>query len=75
MVGATASEVRSMVENRQISFEQVSQVFDNLTSAGGRFANLMEAQSKTLSGQWSAFKDTLGAIGEKIGLAVIPVFK
>lgn len=35
----------------------------------------MEAQSKTLTGQWNAFKDSLGAIGEQIGLAVIPVFK
>ena len=35
----------------------------------------MEAQSKTLTGQWNAFKDSLGAIGEKIGLAVIPAVK
>lgn len=64
-----------MVESGEITFEQVEEAMRRMTEEGGQFANLMEAQSKTLTGQWSAFKDTLGAIGEKIGLAVIPVFK
>ena len=64
-----------MVERREISFNDVSQAFDNLTSDGGRFANMMEEQSKTLTGQWNAFKDTLNAIGEKIGLLLIPFAK
>lgn len=75
VVGVTASEVKKMVEGRQITFEQVETALTNMTEKGGQFADLMEAQSHTLTGQWNAFKDSLGAIGEKIGLAIIPVFK
>lgn len=75
VVGATASEAKKMVEGRQITFEQVETALTNMTEKGWQFANLMEAQSKTLTGQWNAFKDSLGAIWEKIGLAVIPAVK
>ena len=75
VVGATASEVKKMVEGRQITFEQVETALTNMTEKGWQFANLMEAQSKTLTGQWNAFKDSLGAIGETIGLKVLPFFK
>ena len=75
VVGVTASEVKKMVEGRQITFEQVETALTNMTEKGWQFANLMEAQSKTLTGQWNAFKDSLGAIWEKIGLAVIPAVK
>lgn len=75
VVGVTASEVKKMVEWRQITFEQVETALTNMTEKGWQFANLMEAQSKTLTGQWNAFKDSLGAIWEKIGLAVIPAVK
>ena len=62
VVGVTASEVKKMVEGRQITFEQVETALTNMTEKGGQFADLMEAQSKTLTGQWNAFKDSLGAI-------------
>nr|DAS19120.1 MAG TPA: tail tape measure protein [Caudoviricetes sp.] len=75
VVGVTASEVKKMVEGRQITFEQVETALTNMTEKGGQFADLMEAQSHTLTGQWNAFKDSLGAIGEQIGLAIIPAFK
>ena len=47
--------------------------FDSMTSAGGKFADLMEAQSNTLAGKWSNFQETLAGIGEEIGLSIVPM--
>ena len=47
--------------------------FDSMTSAGGKFADLMEAQSKTLAGKWSNLQDTIAGIGEEIGLSLVPI--
>ena len=63
-----------MVSAGKISAKDMVDAFDSMTSAGGRFADLMEAQSQTLSGPWSNLQDTLAGIGEQIGLAVIPMF-
>ena len=48
-----------MVSQGKISAKDMVDAFDSMTSAGGRFADLMEAQSQTLSGQWSNLQDTL----------------
>lgn len=75
VTGKTVTAVKDMVSNKQISFEMVEQAMQNLTSEGGRFANMMEAQSQSLSGQWAQFTDTLAAMGEKIGMSLVPIFK
>jgi len=75
VVGKTVTEVRAMSERREITFDDVEQAFENMTSSGGKFANLMEAQSESLTGKWNAFKDTLGGIWETIGTKLIPIAK
>jgi tape measure domain-containing protein len=52
------SEIKKMVEAGEIGFPLVDKALKSLTTEGGRFANLMEAQSKTLGGLYSTFKDT-----------------
>ena len=73
-LGKSKTEIQDMVSAGKISAKDMVDAFDSMTSAGGRFADLMEAQSQTLSGQWSNLQDTLAGIGEQIGLAVIPMF-
>ena len=75
VVGRTAWEVKKMVEDRQITFDQVQQALTNLTSEWGKFANMMAAQSETLSGKWAQFTDSLAAIWEKIWMFLIPLAK
>lgn len=61
-------QVSKLVEAGKVGFPQVEAAFKNLTGAGGKFFNLMEQQSKTLSGQITNLKDKfsqmLGAIGQ-----------
>ncbi len=61
-LGKSKTEIQDMVSAGKISAKDMVDAFDSMTSAGGRFADLMEQQSQTLSGQWSNLQDTLAGI-------------
>lgn len=58
-MGKPRSEVKKLAEEGKITYDVIEKVFKNMTSEGGKFSGLMGAQSKTLSGQWSNFKDII----------------
>lgn len=68
LLGKTEDEINKMVTAGQIGFPQVQQVIEKMTNEGGKFYNLMEKQSQTLSGQISnlgdAWDQMLNSIGE-----------
>lgn len=61
------SEVRNMVSAGKVGFPQVEAAFNNMTAAGGKFYNLMQEQSKSLTGQISNLEDTWEQMLNKIG--------
>lgn len=79
--GVTKEEIKKMVEEGKVGFPEVQQAIINLTNEGGKFGGLMEAQSKTITGQLSNLQDgfeqmfneigksTEGVISESISLA------
>jgi tape measure domain-containing protein len=73
VMNVNASEVKKLGSEGKISFEMLEQVFKNMTSEGGKFAGLMDAQSKTLAGKWSNFNDqidkTLLLLGDQMAPA------
>lgn len=73
--GIAESEVRGLVESGKVGFPQIKKVFSDLTSEGGQFAGMMDAQSKTLGGLFSTFKDNLGLIARDFGQALLPALK
>lgn len=58
--GVAESEVKKLVENGDVGFNNLEKAFKDMTSEGGQFAGLMEAQSKSLAGIQSNISDTLG---------------
>lgn len=68
MLGKTEEEINKMVTAGEIGFPQVEAVIKKMTDEGGKFYNLMEKQSQTLSGQISNLGDAwdgmLNSIGE-----------
>lgn len=72
--GVTEAQVKKMAENGQLHFTDLQKVIQNLTGEGGRFAGLMEAQSKTLSGLFSTLKDNIELALGDIGAAIIDTF-
>lgn len=67
-LGKTESEIRKMVTEGKVGFPELQKVIENMTNEGGKFYNLMEMKSTTLSGQISnlgdAWDSMLNSIGE-----------
>jgi tape measure domain-containing protein len=69
------AKVREMATAGQITYPIVKKAFENMTSAGGKFANLMFKQSATLGGMWSNFIDNLQIMSIKIGKPLLAPLK
>lgn len=67
--GVAESEIRGMVEASMIGFPEVQKVIQNLTNEGGMFFNLMQEQSKTITGQISNIGDSFSMMLNDIGKA------
>ena len=67
--GVAESEIRGMVEAGMIGFPEVQKVIQNLTNEGGMFFNLMQEQSKTITGQISNIGDSFSTMLNDIGKA------
>lgn len=63
----STGEVFSMISDKAISFKMVEEIFNDLTSAGGRFYNMQQKQSETLKGQWSNLQDTFSIMFDEMG--------
>lgn len=63
----TAKDVMDMISKRQISWEMVSDVFRDMTSAGGMFYNMQEKQGNTLFGLWAKLGDAASVMYDEIG--------
>lgn len=73
MFGVTEIAVKDMVSAGKVWFKDVEIAFQRMSGEGGKFQNLMEAQSQTLQGAWSNLKDSLSSLGEIIWTIFIPV--
>lgn len=67
VLGVTESKVREMVEAGKVGFPEVQQALQNLTNEGGMFYNLMEEQSKTITGRISNIQDSISMMLNEIG--------
>ena len=67
VLGVTESKVREMVEAGKVGFPEVQQALQNLTDEGGMFYNLMEEQSKTITGRISNIEDSISMMMNEIG--------
>jgi tape measure domain-containing protein len=56
-LGVTNAEIKDMVSEGEIGFEEVRAALAGMTTEGGKFNNLMDAQSKSLNGMISNMKD------------------
>lgn len=65
--GTTTSAITEMVSAGKIGFKDVQDVLFSMTNEGGMFFNLMEKQSKSLSGQIANLGDSWDQMLNKIG--------
>lgn len=67
--GVAENEVKSLVEAGKVGFPEVQKVIMSLTNEGGMFYNLMQEQSKTITGQISNIEDAISTMFNEIGKA------
>ena len=60
-------ELNKLIEEGKVGFPQVEQAFKNMTSEGGLYFNLMQEQSKSLTGMISNLGDAWDMALNKIG--------
>jgi tape measure domain-containing protein len=72
MLNTNVVGVRQMAEQGRISGDTIAEAFRRMTSEGGRFQGMMEAQSRTLAGQLSTMRDNFSAIQRSIGQGMLP---
>lgn len=59
VLNVSVGEVNSLVEAGRVGFPEVEKAFQNMTSKGGMFFNLMQEQSKSVTGQISNLQDKI----------------
>jgi hypothetical protein len=67
--GVVKAEVGNLVTAGRVGFPEIEKAIVSMTSEGGKFAGLMEAQSKTITGQISNLEDSIDSMFNEIGRA------
>lgn len=65
--GVTKDKVGELVTAGKVGFEEMHKAIVSMTSDGGKFGGLMEAQSKTITGQISNIQDAIDGMFNQIG--------
>ncbi len=71
----TEREISEMVSRGEIGFKDVETAFQTMTGEGGRFFDLMDAQSKTFLGQVSNIQDSFIKLARIMGDVFLPIAK
>lgn len=63
----STADVFDLISRRAVPFEMISEIFDDMTSAGGTFYQMQKKQAETLAGQWANLKDAASIMYDEIG--------
>lgn len=66
-LGKTRAEISQMVTEGKIGFPEVQKAIESMTNEGGKFHNLMQEQSKTITGLISNLGDALDMMFNDLG--------
>ena len=67
--GVAKDKVGELVTAGKVGFPEVQKAIEAMTDEGGKFGGLMEAQSKTITGQISNIEDAISTMFNEIGKA------
>lgn len=65
--GVTKDAVADLVTAGKVGFDEMEKAIVSMTSEGGKFGGLMEAQSKTITGQISNIEDAIDQMFNELG--------
>ena len=67
VMGVTEKQVMELASQSKISFQHIEQAFQNMVGESGLFHNLMQEQSKSITGQISNLGDAIDSMFNEIG--------
>lgn len=67
VLGTTTDKVGELVTAGKVTSEVFKQAFENMTGEGSKFGGLMDAQSKTITGQIANIEDAIDMMFNEIG--------
>jgi tape measure domain-containing protein len=73
--GVTTQAADKMLSSGKIKFEDFKKIMKGMTEEGGRYANMMQKQSKTLNGLTSTFSDAINITKRLIAEPLVPYLK
>jgi tape measure domain-containing protein len=73
--GVTRSELEKMISTGKVGFRDVENALTGLGTGSGKFAGLMESQSKSFFGIISNIKDNVFQVSEAFGNMLLPTAK
>lgn len=65
----SVGEVFERISNRMVPFQMVKDIFEDLTSEGGKFYNMQEIQAQSLAGKITNLRDAYDIMLDSIGQA------
>lgn len=71
----SVDKINDLASSGKITADVITRAFQESASAGGRFADTLDLQSKTLAGLTSTLKDNFAIVLGKIGDTLLPVLK
>lgn len=73
--GVSINKASQMISDGAVKFEDVRAIFAKMSSEGGRFANMMARQAKTLNGLLSTVSDAINITIRQIAEGLLPLAK
>ncbi len=71
----STQQIFKMVETGKVGFAEVDEALTSLTTGSGRFAGMLEKQSKTIGGMFSTLVDKIKLVTMEIGNAMTPAIE
>ena len=72
-LGVSTAEVKKMASEGKLDFKILEDSFTEMTSKGGKFFDMMGAQSKTVAGRWSTLKGTFVSVATQLSEKMLPI--
>ena len=73
--GVTTAKIIEMTSKGQVGFTDVNDAIKLMSTGTGKFAGLMDKQSRSLLGIWSNVKDFFSSFASDIGTELLPMAK
>lgn len=67
VIGISTAELSKMLETGSVGIPELNKAIESMTSEGGKFYNMMEKQSQTMSGMWSTLSDNAKIFSRNVG--------